>query len=163
MSEFLRNWLLGITCAAMVLTLAESIVPEGSGKRVCHLAGGLVLLIASLSPVIKLEMNDLIGISDRYEQASAEMEQSLQTENEFLYECIIEEQTAAYILDKAKELEVNCKVSVTVRQTDAGLVIPYAVSVEGTLTGEQEKCLSQFLTADLGIPLERQHFERTKS
>ena len=42
-----RSWLLGVTAAALVVALAETLAPEGSVKKVCRLAGGLALLLAA--------------------------------------------------------------------------------------------------------------------
>ena len=46
-----RSWLLGVTAAALVVALAETLAPEGSVKKVCRLAGGLALLLAALRPL----------------------------------------------------------------------------------------------------------------
>ena len=37
-----RSWLLGVTAAALVVALAETLAPEGSVKKVCRLAGGIL-------------------------------------------------------------------------------------------------------------------------
>ena len=47
MMGLVRQWLLGVTCTAMVLALAQALAPEGSVKKVCRLAGGLALLLAA--------------------------------------------------------------------------------------------------------------------
>ena len=50
MLELIRHWLVGITCAAMLVALAESLIPAGSIRRIARLTGGLVLLAAILNP-----------------------------------------------------------------------------------------------------------------
>ena len=55
MMELVRQWLLGVTCTALVLAVADSLAPEGSVKRVCRLAGGLALLIAAVCPVLHVD------------------------------------------------------------------------------------------------------------
>lgn len=45
--EAVRQWLLSVTAAALVLALAEALAPEGGAKRVCRLAGGLALVLAA--------------------------------------------------------------------------------------------------------------------
>ena len=161
MTDLVRNWLMGITCAAMVLALAESLAPEGSVKRICRLAGGLVLMLAAIGPVIKLEAVDLEGITDRYQASVREYREKLEAENDFLYESIIAENTAAYILDKAKELEITCQVSVTVAWTQDGVPQPHSVRITGDLTQQQRSQLGQILEKDLGIPVSLQYYEES--
>ncbi len=40
MLELIRHWLVGITCAAMLVALAESLIPAGSIRRIARLTGG---------------------------------------------------------------------------------------------------------------------------
>ena len=54
MMGLVRQWLLGVTAAALVLALAETLAPEGSAKKVCRLAGGLALLLAAVGPVVRV-------------------------------------------------------------------------------------------------------------
>ena len=61
MMGLVRQWLLGVTCTAMVLALAQALAPEGSVKKVCRLAGGLALLLAAVSPLLSLEDGAEIG------------------------------------------------------------------------------------------------------
>ena len=55
MMEVVRQWLLGVACTALVMAVADSLAPEGSVKKVCRLAGGLALLLAAVSPLIRLD------------------------------------------------------------------------------------------------------------
>ena len=59
MLELIRHWLVGITCAAMLVALAESLIPAGSIRRIARLTGGLVLLAAILNPLLKLDTTAL--------------------------------------------------------------------------------------------------------
>lgn len=160
--DFIKEWLLGVTCAAMVLALAESLAPEGGVKRVCRLAGGLVLLLAAIGPVIRTEPADLSRMLEEYIAVSQDYTGELEEKNEDLYETIIEEHTAAYILDKAKQMGISCQVSVTVIRGEDGVPRPDAVRVTGALTEEQADRLGRMLEEDLGILPQRQDLERTQ-
>ena len=162
MTEFIKSWLLGVTCAAMVLALAESLAPEGGVKRVCRLAGGLVLLLAAISPVVKLDVADISRITEDYRTAAEEYSQALEETNEFLYESIIAENASAYILDKAGALGMNCTVSVNIAHDQVGTPYPDSVTVCGVWTREQRDELSRILENELGIPAQRQRFEETQ-
>lgn len=160
MTEWIRSWLMGVTCAAMVLALAECLAPEGSVKRICRMAGGVVLLLAAISPVAKLEEADLSQITKGYQIDAQEYSNELEAKNDFLYESIIAENANAYILDKAQELGMTCRVSVTVGWDD-GTPRLAAVTVKGIWTAEQKNTLSQILESDLGIPASLQYFKET--
>ena len=160
---FIRNWLLGVTCAAMILALAESLAPKGGVKRVCRLAGGLVLLLAAISPVLKLDKMDLAVATKEYQNAAEEYSRALEEKNEILYETIIAENTAAYILDKAEQLGMECTVSVTVTRDQAGTPCPDRVTVRGIWGQKQRDELSQMMETELGISTQQQYFEETRS
>lgn len=162
MTELIRNWLLEVTCAAMVLALAESLIPAGSVKRVCRLAGGAALLLAAIGPVAKLDEADLNRLTARYQTRMEEYREALDEETENLYEAIIAERTAAYILEKAEALNVECQVSVTVGWEPDGTPRPAAVVLRGVWTQEQKETLSQLIADDLGIPAAMQYFKESE-
>lgn len=160
--DVIRQWLLGVTCTAMVLALAESIVPEGGVKRVCRLAGGLVLMLAAVSPIIKLDEDALARALTEYRVTTQDYGEVLVEKNDLLYKAIIEETTAAYISDKAEGMGITCQVEVSFAYDDEGSPYPWSVSVSGSWTEEQERQLSSFLETDLGIPAQRQQLERIR-
>ena len=51
MMGLLRDWLLGVTAAALLAALAQSLMPPGPVKKAGGLVCGLVLLWAVLSPL----------------------------------------------------------------------------------------------------------------
>ncbi len=156
----IREWLLGVTCAAMVLALAETVAPEGGVKRVCRLAGGLVLLLAVIQPVMKLDEVAMLQAMAEYRVTAQEYSSALDEKNNLIYETIIEEDAAAYIVDKAEQLGISCQAEVTFEYDGDGIPSPDTVTVRGDWTDEQCRQLSQILATDLGIPAARQNFER---
>lgn len=162
MTDFFRTWLLGIICAAMVMALAECLAPVGGVKRVCKLAGGLCLILAVVGPVSGLDEGRIQGIALSYNHKADTYREELQNTQDFLYETIIEEKAAAYILDKAKEIGVSCIVDVTAAW-DGDIPCLHAVRVKGVWTEEQRELLHQVIESDLGIPRAMQHFEESGS
>ena len=104
MLELIRHWLVGITCAAMLVALAESLIPAGSIRRIARLTGGLVLLAAILNPLLKLDTTALTRALTEYKLELSAYSADLEEENEILMKDIIEEQSGAYIQDKAAAL-----------------------------------------------------------
>ena len=66
MLELIRHWLVGITCAAMLVALAESLIPAGSIRRIGRLTGVLVLRAAILNPLLKLDTTALTRALTEY-------------------------------------------------------------------------------------------------
>ena len=88
-----------------------------------------------------------------------EIERELEENNERLYLAIIEEETAAYVMDKARELGFECAVEVTYGYDGDGVPCPWEVTARGVWTEEMRAAVGRLLEDDLGIPPQRQHFE----
>ena len=160
--ELVRNWLIGVTAAAMVVALADSLAPDGAVKKIGKLTGGLLLIVAILQPLVGLDFASMSGILTEYRLEAEGYSTALETENVRLVKTIIEEQIAAYIQDKAVELGADCTAEVTCRENDNGNLYPASVVVYGELTREQMDALSRTIEGDLAIPAQNQQYERTK-
>ncbi len=160
MMGFVRSWLLGVTAAALVLALAEALAPEGSVKKVCRLAGGMALLLAAAGPVLEaLDGNLLASAVEGWRDRSQRYERELEENNERLYLAIIEEETAAYVMDKARELGFECAVEVTCGYDENGVPCPWEVAARGQWAPEQRARLERLLEEELGVPARRQYYE----
>ena len=163
MTAFVRAWLLGMTAAALVLALAEALAPEGGAKKVCRLAGGMVLLLAAVGPVAGgLDGGALTGALDGWRERSQRYEQELEERNERLYLAIIEEETAAYVMDKARELGFECAVEVTYGYDGDGVPCPWEIAARGAWTQEQRSKLERLLEEELGVPAQRQFYDEER-
>ena len=163
MVDLIGGWLVGVTCTAMLVALAEGLVPAGAGRKICRLTGGLVLLLAMVQPVLKLDGDALTGALTRYRLDLEDQRQTLEEENRLLYESIIEAQSAAYIVDKAAALGISCQAEVVCRCDGEDVPCPYQVQIRGEMSQEQRQLLAQLLESDLGIPPQRQQFEEKGS
>ena len=156
--ELLRQWLTGVTCAAIIVALADSLMAGGTVRRVGRLAGGLLLLAAVVKPVLELDPAVLSAASLRLE---AEAVPAAEEAGLDLMKSIIGEETGAYILDKAAELGISCQeVRVTCAVEENGVPYPASVVVLGDMTQEEQDRLSRRIEADLAIPAERQTYEK---
>ena len=154
-----RQWLLGVVCTALVLAAADSLALEGSVKRVCRLAGGLALLLAAVSPVIRLDSGMLADALEGYRAQVQRYEETMEEQNNLFYQTIIEESTAAYIVDKAEEMGIFCQAEVTFSYDEDGVPCPWEVTARGDWTDETREALERLLEDDLGVPPQRQHYE----
>ena len=142
MIELIKSWLVGITCAAMVVALAEGLMPDGVVRKVGRLTGALVMLLAVIQPVLQVDGAALASSLTQYRAQAAGYSQSLEEENRELMKKLIAEQAGAYILDKAQALGAA----------------PTSVTVRGDLTQSQIAALTRQIAADFAIPAQRQTY-----
>ena len=156
--ELLRQWLTGVTCAAIIVALVDSLMAGGTVRRIGRLAGGLLLLAAVVKPVLEVDLSVLSAANLRLE---AEAVPAAEEAGLDLMKSIIGEETGAYILDKAAELGISCQeVRVTCAVEENGVPYPASVVLVGDLTEEEQARLSRRIEADLAIPAERQSYEK---
>ena len=162
MIDFLRNWLIGITAAAIVLAMADCLMPDGSVKRIGKFAGGLFLMLAIIRPVLNIDYEILAGTLANYRLEVENYSASAEVENERLKKIIIENRTGAYIRDKAAELGIDCSVVVECQKNEEELFFPRLVTVRGEMTQGQMQELVRIIETEIAVPYEMQRFERTK-
>lgn len=146
----LREWLTSIVVVTLLLTVVQTLVPEGSLRRVAVFTGGLILLVTLLRPALGADLKRLRLDMSGYEQVLREAREELASAGNMELTKCIEERTAAYISDKAKAL--GLEVSVRVKSAADGSGLPE----EAEITGAYSRELADFMTRELGIPAERQ-------
>ena len=159
--EWIRNWLFSIVCAALVAAVADALSPKGFPKQLVRYAGGLLVLLAVLGPVKRLDSNaigdamaNLKGRYSGYTEAFAQ-------QNTEVTKAIIAEETAAYISDKAAGLGITqCRVEVRCRVTEEGFPAPDTVRVEGCGDEKAWQALSRAITEDFAVEASAQTLER---
>ena len=148
----LREWLASVVTVALLLTLAQTLIPEGTVRRIGSFAGGLILLLALLRP---LTGGEPIRLERKFESCRQEIEdrrQELQQAGDEALAAIIEERTAAYISDKAAELGASVQVRIGTETGTDGIAVPVSAELEGAYS----EALSAYMEQELGIPRERQ-------
>jgi stage III sporulation protein AF len=157
MIEAARSWLTAVVAAAFLVSLSQSLIPEGTVRKIAGLAGGLALLLVMVKPLLGADFDQL---DLRYEDYAGEIQQrqtELQEQSDQTLEELIQEKTEAYILDKAAELGVECTVRVLVEPGEDGTPIPSGAE----LTGQKSDALADYMEQKLGIPKERQVYHET--
>ncbi|MCD7947125.1 MAG: stage III sporulation protein AF [Oscillospiraceae bacterium] len=158
MMTFIKTWLIGVLCAAMIVAIAEQLIPNGTIRKIAKLTGGLVLLLAILQPFVSMDEGELARAMEDYRATMSDYGDGLEEENSVLMKGIIAEQSGAYIVDKAAELGITCTAAVETEDGEEGYPLPYSVEIHGSLTGEERAALTAQITADFGIPAERQYY-----
>lgn len=159
--EWVKDWLVSILCAAVIAAVATALCPEGFSKKLTRTAGGMLLLLAVLSPVRRLEGGAMAQAMARYRLWPEEAVQAMAAGQEELREAIIARQTAAYISDKAAALGIRePQVRVTCHMTGDGFPAPESVWVQGSGPEEAWRALGRAITADFGLEESQQTLER---
>ena len=152
----LREWLLGIIAAALIVSVLYALVPKGALRSAAHLAGGLVLLLTVLRPVMGLRMEELQVRWEDWEAAIEEQIGDYQADTQRQMEELIEAETGAYISKKAAELGRPCRVQVETEVRD-GMPFPCGAALDIGY----DAALSRWMAEELAIPAERQQWEVT--
>ncbi|WP_298029783.1 stage III sporulation protein AF [uncultured Dysosmobacter sp.] len=145
-----REWLTAIVASSILLSAVQTLLPDGTARRIAAFTGGLLLLAVMLRPVLGVELERL-DLGD-YEAAVEQRRQELEEVKKEELESLIAERTAAYISDKAASLDLSVTARVETEPGPEGIPIPAAVHLEGQRSEE----LAAYMERDLGISRERQ-------
>ena len=158
----LRSWLLALVAASLICALADALMPKGAVKRVGRLVCGLVLASAILSPLAGLDVESGQSWLERH-LASVEFQRAeLEEEVNGQMKVIIEQEYAAYIVDKAAQLGAACSARTECRR-DGGLYLPQRVEVTGAVPPPLQSELVQIIVRDLGVPEEQIDFSEEEA
>ena len=146
----LGRWLTAVICVSLLCALADALMPQGPVKQVGKLVCGLVLLAAVLSPAARLDLSGGERWLEDYFTNLELRKAALEKEVDGQMKSIIEQEFAAYIVDKAAGLGWTCTARVECRESEEGVYLPVRAEVSGG-AGEQ---LAGIIAADLGIPAE---------
>ena len=152
MSVF-RTWLFGIVAAAMVLSILYALLPKGALLTVAKCTGGLIMLLVVIRPLLAL---NLTGVHTDYEAWQRTIQQ--QTDdyadaNRQEMAAIIQQETAAYISEKAAALGLACHPEVTCALRDGA---PFPAEV--TMDIPKNAALARIIAEDLAIGTDCQHW-----
>ena len=148
----LREWLTSVVVVSVLLAVVQTLIPEGTIRKIGTFTGGLILLVTLLQPLLGVEFEALELRLEQSRETVEQRQQELEQAGERELAELIERQTAAYIWDKADALGLDLSAEVRVERGPEGIPLP----VSATLTGTYSEALSAYLERELGIPRERQ-------
>lgn len=147
-----RAWLTGLVAVTLLLSVVQTLIPEGTIRKTASFTGGLILLAALLQPVLKTDPGRLRLDMGAYERAISERRAELDEVGKEALAELIETRTAAYISDKADALGAAVEARVETRTGEDGVPVPVSVHLKGPRSEE----LASYIEGELGIPRERQ-------
>lgn len=156
------RWLTAVISVSLLCAMAGALMPQGAVKQVGRLVCGLVLLAAILSPLRELDVDAGRRWLDSYLDSTGQWEAALKETVNRQMKTIIEEECAAYIVDKAAQLGAACSARTECRR-DGGLYLPQRVEVTGAVPPPLQSELVQIIVRDLGVPEEQIDFSEEEA
>ena len=102
--------------------------------------------------------NELMDLLKDYQARAAVQAQTLEEERNAALKSVIEQEFAAYIVDKAAQMGAVCTAQVTCQLGEDGVFLPRSATVQGSFTPQQQEELARILEEELAIPRARQSF-----
>ena len=153
--ELLRTWIMGLAGTALLCAVCTELTPQGSVKTVQRAICGVVMSLALVSPLLRLDFDSYSLHLAGYRKQAEEIASQGKEISDSLSRTYIQEQCRAYILDKARLSGVPVtSASVELRWSGEGVWYPVAAEIEGTY----DRALAEKIEEELGISRENQHW-----
>ena len=153
--ESIRQYFLTVTAAAILCAIVNTLAGKQEGRGgITKLLCSLFLAFTVIQPIAKLKLDDL---SELWNDLTLDASAAVSTGEEYTRQAlcaVIKEETEAYILDRARELELELSVEVSLAAT--GDPVPNTVSIQGSASPAAKARLQRFIAQDLGIGEEYQ-------
>ena len=163
MTEAVKNWILAILAAALLLGLLEAAAPKGPVQGVVRLAAGLVLFLVVVSP-LAAGLPDWVGRALGEELESvAVFSDDLEETNESYLETIMSQRASEYIVTQAEEMGLSLTASVTCDWTEEGLPVPAGAVLRGEVPEQDRETLTKVIQEQLGIQADHITYEEAAS
>ena len=137
--NFLTSWLLSVIGTALLVALAEALIPDTKVREAGRLVGGLLLLVALLGPLIHLRGAELdFSVSEHLAETAQKEEEYRSAQNDAFSSLI------KYIEAAAQEMGLEAHARVALQESEEGvpqpsevwLDVPYNASLSAQITQE---------------------------
>ena len=143
--------------SALICAVAISITPKGRAQTALKLLCGLVMILAIVSPIKVLDLSAYSESIAKYGERANELTEGADDYEDKLNRTIIEDECAAYILDKAESCGAKLSsVNVTAEWSMDGYWYPTSCDIVYSCSDELVSAISSSVEAELGITKERQ-------
>lgn len=151
--EFLRQYVISVTVAAIVVAIFTALFDKGSGTgKMVRLVGGLVLTLVVIGPLVRIDFDRQVFLPSAINsEVSAAVSRGENLAREEVTS-IIKTRAEAYILDKATSMSAVISADVTVGVDG----MPSSAVIKGAVSPAAKMRLQNILETDLGISKENQ-------
>lgn len=160
--EGVREYLLSVTCAAVLCGILCTIVDEKqTGGALVKLLCGVFLSLSLILPLSRISLTEADPGKWNYVlEGEAAAEEGLEYARQAKMQ-IIKSRTEAYILDKAREYDLDLRVEAEVSGDE--VPVPMAVMLWGRASPYAKLQLQHFMETEMGIPREKQRWMESDS
>lgn len=148
----LRQYVISVVAAALICGILSGFFNHGAAKELVRLICGLFLAFTVLRPVSGIDFTALTEYSLSFSGAAEDAANMGEDMAQEAMADIIKAETAAYILDKAAELNASITVDVTVNDDN----VPVEATISGEISPYARQRLENNLLSELGIAKENQ-------
>ena len=152
--DSLRQYILSAAAGALICGIVTAFCQKSAYKKHITMLCGLFMTFTLLRPLIGIKIPELPDLNEYFRQAESAVEEGKRISLS-AQKTIISQECETYILDKAKELQVDLAVSVTVDER-GGEPVPVFAEITGAIQSETQYQLSTVIESDLGIQRENQ-------
>ena len=146
--EWLRNYLTGLTAAAVVCALAQELCPNGAVKGVLRSLCGAVMAAALIAPLLRLDYPAYALELGRYREEAAALTASAEETQRRADRRVVESELESHVMKLAAETGATLRsVRFRLRWAGEGYWYPEAVSLWGT----RSEALEARIEAELGV------------
>lgn len=152
--QFVQNWITSIAAVTLIVSVIGALCPKNAAGRAVTLASCLLMTAALLSPISRVDVSALSDEMEKYSRGAEQRYEKLLDEQENIKEKLIEENTRAYILQRAESTGIECDITVQCKDG-----VPHTAYI----TAENETELvaaSELVEKELGISREHQRLEK---
>ena len=144
MMEAARSWIMSVVAVGMLVSLCLGLSPGGKVQKVGRFCGGLLLFLAVVTPLTRLDLTGSLEEFQNYcDQLSVTSDEFIQASGSVTQDLIVS-QSEACIRTQARNLGADVAVTVTCEEQD-GISVPSTVSITGELTLPQWQELTQWI------------------
>lgn len=94
MIEAVQEWLRAVVVTALLLSVVQTLLPEGNVRRIASFSGGLILMLVLLRPLLGTDLSALELDLAPYREAIEERQAELEAESDQELEQLIAERRA---------------------------------------------------------------------
>lgn len=152
--EGIQKYVLSVIISSLICGILPGLLQKGAMKDITKVICGLILTLNIISPFRGVDL----AIPESFWNLEEDLEASAASEGEMLAQKalaeIIKEETEAYILDKAHEL--NAQIQVEIHVSRENPPVPVNAVIFGNISDPEREKLQELLCDQLNIPKEEQ-------
>ena len=154
--DSVRDYLVSIVAVTLICSAVSGLLQNSAAKGLVKILSGMVLTMSIAAPLWKIDISipnlSSTQLFDQMNEAVSEGEKISRTS---LHQ-VIKEHTEAYILNKARDLNVPVSVEVILSKEDPP--VPQGAVISGKVTPYAKKQLQEILEKELAITKENQEW-----